>query len=84
MVFKKSKANKEEAKTIAPWVSGIRKKLIDSKILAEENNIYTFPEDYIFNSPSASAATVLGRTANGCTQWKNKEGKPLMNFTELN
>lgn len=77
LVYKNSKVNKEESKTIATWVSGIRKKLIESKILVLENNIYIFSEDYIFKSPSAAVATVLGRTANGWTEWKTMEGKTI-------
>jgi hypothetical protein len=36
-----------------------------------------FQQDYIFNSPSAAAATILGRSANGWTSWKDKNGKTL-------
>jgi len=74
IVYKDSKANKEETVTAGIWVTGHRKKLIDSKILVEEGGVLVFKEDYIFGSPSTAAATVLGRRANGWTEWKNKEG----------
>ena len=31
----------------------------------------------MFGSPSAAAAAVLGRRANGWTEWKDKEGKTI-------
>ena len=37
-------------------------------------------DDYIFSSPSAAAAIVLGRNANGLTEWKLKDGKTLKEF----
>ena len=77
VVSKGSKANKEETKTATPWVVGLRKKLIDNRILILIHDVYIFNEDFIFNSPSAAAATVLGRQANGWTEWKNKDGKTI-------
>ena len=53
------------------------KRLIEEDILKNENNVYVFQQDYIFNSPSAAAATILGRSANGWTSWKDKNGKTL-------
>jgi hypothetical protein len=45
--------------------------------MMSKDNIYQFVEDFIFRSPSAAAAAVLGRSANGWTEWKNKEGKTI-------
>ncbi|MDC1037585.1 DUF4357 domain-containing protein [Candidatus Marinimicrobia bacterium] len=42
-----------------------------------ENNIYKFTSDHIFSSPSAAAATILARSANGWNEWKSKDGKTL-------
>lgn len=77
MVSKGSKANREETRTTEPWVIGLRRKLIDDKIMILENGVYVFTEDFIFNSPSAAAATVLARQANGWIEWKNKDGKTI-------
>ncbi len=74
VVFKGSKANREETKTGGAWVSGIRKKLIDSGILIPDKNMFIFTEDYVFGSPSSAAAAVLGRRANGWIEWKNPAG----------
>lgn len=77
VVFKGSKANVEETKTAGNWVVGTRKKLIDDNILVNQNGVYIFSEDFIFGSPSAAAASVLGRRANGWIEWKNNEGKTI-------
>ncbi len=74
VVFKNSTSNIEETITAGNWVTGTRKKLLESKILKIENSVYIFTEDYLFGSPSTAAAAVLGRRANGWTEWKNKEG----------
>lgn len=80
VVFKDSIATKSETNTAGSWVIGLRAKLITNKILKELNGVLVFTEDYIFGSPSAAAAAVLGRRANGWTEWKNKEGETIDNL----
>ncbi|HUC82148.1 MAG TPA: GIY-YIG nuclease family protein [Flavisolibacter sp.] len=77
VVLKGSKANRDETKTAGTWVTGMRKKLLDDKILILENSVYVFAEDFVFGSPSAAAATVLGRRANGWTEWKDQNGRTI-------
>lgn len=77
LVYKGSKSNLKETKSIGSWVSRIRKQLIEDTILKEENGLYIFQSDYVFNSPSAAAAIILARAANGWTEWKDKTGKTL-------
>lgn len=77
VVFKGSKANVEEARTAGASVINMRKKLLNSDIVAQKENVYLFKEDYIFSSPSAAAAAVLGRRANGWTEWKDNDGHTL-------
>ena len=77
VVFKESTANKEESPSATSWVTETRKRLRDSNILVENGNVLKFTEDYIFGSPSTAAAAVLGRQANGWTEWKNKSGKTI-------
>ena len=46
--------------------------LSDDGILVEQNGGRVFKEDYAFSSPSAAAAVIFGRSANGRTSWKVK------------
>lgn len=74
VVFKDSSA-------VAEWIGGasktsgyakLKKELKKTKKLTRENNsnISKFSEDVAFSSPSAAASIVLGRSANGRTEWK--------------
>jgi hypothetical protein len=47
-------------------------KLIDEGVLVNKGEYLEFPDDYIFSSPSTAASIVLGRNANGLTEWKAK------------
>jgi len=42
-----------------------------------EGNSVIFEKDHLFRSPSMAALSLIGRTANGWLEWKNKEGKIL-------
>lgn len=78
-VFKGSKVQADEVTSIklVPHISNLRKSLIDKGILKAENGVLLFMENYTFNSPSTAAAVVLGRNANGWTDWKDKNGQTL-------
>lgn len=56
------------------FVSSARERLIVDGILVEEGGHYVFKEDYLFKAPSGAAMVVLGRTANGWLEWRNKDG----------
>lgn len=78
-VFKGSKAQADEVTSIekVPYISNLRKSLLDKGILKAENGILLFAENYTFNSPSTAAMVVLGRPANGWNDWKDKNGQTL-------
>lgn len=76
-VFKGSQSNVEEAQSVSKWPIRSRAELLDSGVLKEHGNFLIFTEDYVFSSPSAAASVVLGRQANGWTEWKYKNGKTL-------
>ena len=77
MVFAGGKCNLVESKSAGRWVTGIRSSLKSDGVLVEDNGVLTFVSDHIFPSPSAAAATVLARRANGWTEWKYKDGRTL-------
>ncbi len=58
-------------------VPSMRKKLVESGVLVQEDGHLRFTQDYLFNTPSGAAAVVLGRTSNGWVDWKNKDGMTL-------
>ncbi|GAB7023794.1 GIY-YIG nuclease family protein [Salidesulfovibrio brasiliensis] len=77
VVFKGSTCNLKETKTAGSWVIGMRQKLIDEETLIPTGDVLEFSSDYIFSSPSAAAATVLARRANGWKEWKYPNGDTL-------
>lgn len=82
IVSKGSEAKKELSPSCTDTYRTMRKKLIETKILIEENDKLIFAEDAIFNSPSAAANMVLGRNSNGFTEWVNKNGKTFKDVQE--
>lgn len=57
----------------------LRNNLIDDGTI---DSINKFTKDYIFTSPSLAAAVVMGRNANGRTEWKTAEGITIKQFEE--
>ena len=54
-----------------------RENLINEGIIIEEDDQLKFASDYLFTSPSSAAVIVMGRSANGLTEWKLKNGRIL-------
>jgi len=55
----------------------LRENLIEIGTLAPQNDQYIFTTDFLFSAPSAAAAVVMGRAANGRTEWKTAKGLTL-------
>ena len=77
IIFENAKCNLIESKTAGSWIIGMRNDLKESGVLIEKDGVLVFTKNHIFSSPSASAAVVLARRANGWIEWKFKDGKTL-------
>ncbi len=51
--------------------------LVEDGILVRDGESFVFQSDYTFSSASAAASLVLGRSANGLTEWIDAEGRIL-------
>lgn len=80
VVFKGSKAAGSTVTSMTSNFITLRQKLIDEGALLDKNEFLEFSEDYIFSSPSTAASIVLGRNANGLTEWKQKNNTTLKEF----
>lgn len=80
VVFKGSKAAFTVVNSITSNFIKLRDKLIEDQLLVNKGEYFEFSEDYIFSSPSTAAVIVMGRNANGLTEWKLKSGKTLKEF----
>ena len=68
---------KSEVPSIHQYLSTLRKDLSDQKVIVPQGPHDVFADDHAFESPSTAAGVVLGRSANGRIEWKDKDGKTL-------
>jgi hypothetical protein len=80
VVLKGSKAAGSTVTSMTSNFVSLRQKLIDEGVLVNKGEYLQFPDDCIFSSPSTAASIVLGRNANGLTEWKLKDGRTLKDF----
>ena len=80
VVFKDSRAASTIVNSMTSSFVTLRQKLLDDGVLISKGDYLIFADDYLFSSPSTAAAMVMGRNANGLTEWKLKTGKTLKDF----
>lgn len=80
VVFKDSEIATSIVNSLAESFKKLRKKFIDEQIVIEKDKKLVFSRDYEFSSPSTAAVIVMGRNANGLTEWKLSDGKTLKEF----
>lgn len=69
VVLKGSKAADSVTKSCPRAIVDLRGKLINNGTI---DNNWTFTENRVFSSPSTAAGVVMGRSANGLTEWRTK------------
>ena len=72
-----SQVVKDEVQSIHQNISNLRKDLLDQGVIVNNGQTLTFAQDQVFGSPSTAAAVILGRSANGRTEWRNRDGTTL-------
>jgi hypothetical protein len=77
VLLKGSLGRLEHVASFSPAFQKLRVKLIEEGILVPQGNTLLMSKDHLFNSPSTAAMVLLGRSANGWTEWRNAEGKTL-------
>jgi hypothetical protein len=58
----------------------LRDTLIADGIIIKELDKMIIKKDYLFSSSSTAAMIIMGRSANGLTEWKMKSGKTLQDY----
>src|SRR5262249_20267887 len=77
VVLAESQAAKESVPSIPPYVTDQRNGLMSRGLLVPNGDALVLTQDYTFDSPSAAAGVLLGRSANGRTEWKDENGRTL-------
>lgn len=80
VVLKGSKVATSTVPSITQNFSRLRDELISNEVITERNGLMEISDDYVFSSPSTAAVIVMGRNANGLTEWKQKSGITLKEF----
>jgi len=80
VVLKGSKVASSTVPSMTQNFIKLRNELISVGVIIQKNDTMEFSEDYIFSSPSTAAVMVMGRNANGLTEWKLKDGTTLKDF----
>lgn len=80
VVFKGSKADSTIVTSLTPNFVHHRQRLLDQGVLINKGEYLEFTEDSIFSSPSMAAIILMGRSANGLTEWKQSNGKTLKEY----
>ena len=83
VVLAGSTARLEETNSLRTTDRDRRTKLIEQGVLSAESGKLLFTRNYEFNSASAAANIVSGRSSNGLVEWVHaKSGKTLKEFME--
>lgn len=85
VVLKGSIARKE----LVPSLQGtsgerMRLHLVNSGILRDAGESLVFEKDHLFGSPSTAASMLMGRSANGWSEWRTKDGNTLDSVVRQN
>ncbi len=72
-----SQAVVAEVASIHDYLHDLRASLVAQEILVRNGDCYKVAHDYAFASPSTAAGVLLGRSANGRTEWKTPDGQTL-------
>jgi len=77
VVLAGSTAKLQEAPSTGAWIRGLRDGLKESGTLVLDGSALRFVKNHVFSSPSAAAGVVLGRQANGWSEWKYADDRTL-------
>ncbi|MET3812565.1 GIY-YIG nuclease family protein [Arthrobacter sp. UYEF3] len=66
------------------WIVNLRRKLKEQGVVEITSDRLTLLKDHLFNSPTAAGVTLVGRSLNGRTSWKNAAGKTLDELERMN
>lgn len=79
IVLKNSKIANDTTPSTQEYLIALREKLLSKGII---NKDYFFTADYLFSSPSLAAGVVMGRSANGRTEWKTSDNRMIKDIEE--
>jgi len=82
VVHKRAQISSKETPSLGNGIHNQRQKLIDNGIINCSTTPWTLNQDYGFSSASTAASVIMGRQANGRTEWQNQHGTTLKAMQE--
>jgi hypothetical protein len=80
VVFENSQVADPITNSYPKTMKKLRDTLISESVIVKENDKLIMKRDYLFSSSSSAAMIIMGRSANGLTEWKMKSGKTLQEY----
>jgi predicted GIY-YIG superfamily endonuclease len=80
VVFENSQVANPVTNSYPKTMEKLRDALISEGAIVKEQDKMIIKRDYLFSSSSSAAMIIMGRSANGLTEWKMKTGKTLQDF----
>lgn len=77
VVLEGSQVARKEVPSIHDYLKNLRKEKQNDGSMVDKNGYYEVVQRITFSSLSTATGFVLGRSANGCTEWKNSNGKTI-------
>lgn len=77
IVLEGSQVVKDEVPSIHDYLHNLRAEKLQEKVISDEGDFFEVRQKITFSSLSTAAGFVMGRSANGWTEWKNSDGKSI-------
>jgi len=80
VVFENSQVADPVTNSYPKTMQKLRDTLVSEGMIVKEQDKMILTRDYLFSSSSSAAMIILGRSANGLTEWKMISGKTLQDY----
>jgi len=80
VVFENSQVADPVTNSYPMIMKKLRENLISQGVIVKNQDKMILKQDYLFSSSSSAAMIIMGRSANGLTEWKMKSGKTLQEY----
>lgn len=80
VVFENSQLADPVTNSYPETMQKLRDTLLSEGMIIKKDNKLILNSDYLFSSSSSAAMIIMGRSANGLTEWKLKSGKTLQDY----
>jgi hypothetical protein len=77
VVFAGATIRSDTVPSILPYQRALREELQKKGVIQPSTDGLVLAEDYVFTLPTTAAAVVIGRNANGRTEWRDRQGRTL-------